>query len=108
MEGHTPVSENPHTEYSLTENIQGGGEREGECGEDAEAEGGPAGPAHPSVPGPDRGPHPAPGPVGAGQGQTSQPHRVPGRLPAEEQGPVRGARLNRFRPVCSQVFSFLT
>ncbi|XP_003972255.1 protein dpy-30 homolog isoform X1 [Takifugu rubripes] len=22
MEGHTPVSENPHTEYSLTENIQ--------------------------------------------------------------------------------------
>lgn len=46
-----------------------GGEREGECREDAEAEGGPAGSAHQSVPGPDRGAHPAAGPVGAGQGQ---------------------------------------
>lgn len=48
---------------------EGGGEREGERGEAVQAEGGPPGPAHPGLPGPDRGPHPASGPVGAGQGQ---------------------------------------
>lgn len=46
-----------------------GGEREGERREDVEAEGGPAGAADQSIPGPDGGPHPAAGPVGARQGQ---------------------------------------
>lgn len=43
------------------------GEREGECRE--EAEGGSAGAADQSVPGPDGGPDPAAGPVGARQRQ---------------------------------------
>lgn len=122
MEGHTPVSnthtnthvwpvslikvfkillqvsENPHAEYGLTDNIQvkhtqthtalclmwslpqtpsmlfccsseDGGEREGERREDVEAESGPAGAADPGVPGPDGGPDPAAGAVDARQGQ---------------------------------------
>lgn len=54
-----------------------GGEREGERGEDLEAEGGSAGAAHQSLPGPDGGPHPAAGPVGARQGQVSTPPPLP-------------------------------
>lgn len=46
-----------------------GGEREGERREDVEAESGPAGAADPGVPGPDGGPDPAAGAVGARQGQ---------------------------------------
>lgn len=52
--------------YCFTED---GREWEGECREDLEAEGGSAGAADQSVPGPDSGPHPATGPVGARQGE---------------------------------------
>lgn len=63
-----------------------------------EAEGGPAGAAHSSVPGPDGGAHPAAGAVGARQGEASEPHRVPGHVSAEEQVSVRRQKLIRSSP----------
>lgn len=63
-----------------------GGEREGERREDVEAEGGPAGTAHQSVPGPDGSPHPAAGSVGASKGQV----RTGPRAPAFTRPPLAG------------------
>ena len=54
---------------------ENGGQREGECGEAVEAEGGPSGAADPGLPGPDGGSHPAAGPVGARQGEVGHLQR---------------------------------
>lgn len=54
-------------------------EREGECREDLQAEGGSAGAADQGLPGPDRGAHPAAGPVGSREREVGNYTQSPGQ-----------------------------